>query len=126
MKRDWDLIRQILLACEAADPGQHLSNDAFPDVDGATLFQHVSILSSAGYLDARLMRYMETTDGGGTFIILGMTWDGHDLAAKMASDTWWRKIKKAAADKGIGLTFDVIKALAVPAAKEILGLMTDA
>ena len=48
-----------------------------------------------------------------------------DLLAKMKSDAWWSKVKKTAADKGLTLTFDVIKTLALPAAKGLLGLDQD-
>ncbi len=122
MKRDWDLLRRILLTCEAATPGARIGPDAFEGVDRPTLFQHVKLLDEGGYVDARLMRYLDNTTGGGDFVILGLSWEGHDLLAKMASDTWWAKIKAFAADKGLALTFDVVKALAAPAAKSLLGL----
>lgn len=121
MKRDWDVIRKILLTCEAAPSGQRITSRAFPDLDKAVVFEHVRILTDAGYLEADL-KPSSTGAGGGEFMILYMAWDGHDLLAKMKSDTWWAKIKKVAADKGLTLTFDVIKTLALPAAKELFGL----
>ena len=124
MKRDWDLIRQILLTCEAAPPSKKLNPGDFGDIDKAALFEHVRLLTDAGYIDARLMPF-HTGQGGGEFVITNLVWDGHDLLAKMKSDTWWAKIKKVSADKGLSLTFDVIKALATPAAKSLLGLGDD-
>lgn len=121
MKRDWDLIRHILLSCEAAPPSKKLNPGDFGDVDQALLFEQVRLLTEAGYLNTKLQP-LHTGQGGGTFLILNMAWDGHDLLAKMKSDTWWAKIKKTAADKGMSLTFDVIKALALPAAKGLLGV----
>lgn len=55
MKRDPDLIRDILFAVEAPPPGQHLSEqslvlDGFsPEVIG----EHVLMLSTAGFIEAR-------------------------------------------------------------------------
>lgn len=121
MKRDWDLIRQILLTCEDAPSGQHIGPNAFPALDKAVVFEHVRILADAGYLEARLLPF-STGASGGEFVILRLAWDGYDLLAKMKSDTWWNKIKQVAADKGLPLTFDVIKALAMPVAKGLLGL----
>ena len=121
MKRDWDLIRQILLACEATPPGQRLNQAAFPGLDKATVFEHVRMLTEAGYIKASLLP-LHTGEGGGEFVILHLVWDGYDLLAKMKSDTWWAKIKQVAAEKGLSLTFDVIKTLALPAAKGLLGM----
>ena len=121
MKRDWDLIRQILLTCEAAPPSHRIGSQAFPGLDKATVFEHVRILADEGYVQAKLMPF-STGVGGGEFMISHMAWDGHDLLAKMKSDTWWAKIKTVAAEKGLSLTFDVVKSLALPAAKSLLGL----
>ena len=85
------------------------------------MFEHVRILADEGYVQAKLMPF-STGDGGGEFMISYMAWDGHDLLAKMKSDTWWAKIKTVAAEKGLSLTFDVVKSLALPAAKALLGL----
>lgn len=124
MKRDWDLIRHILLTCEEAPPSKRLNPQDFGTTDKAVLFEHVRMLADAGYLDARLMAF-HTGQSGGEFVILNLLWDGHDLLAKMKSDAWWSKIKKVAADKGLSLTLDVIKAVATPAAKSLLGLGDD-
>lgn len=55
MKRDWDVTREILLRCEAAPPGPRIGPDAFPALDEAVVFEHVRILTEAGYLEARLL-----------------------------------------------------------------------
>lgn len=121
MKRDWDLIRYILLTCEEAPTSKKLNANDFGDTNKAVLFEHVRLLTEAGYLDAKLMP-LHTGEGGGAFVIMRLAWDGHDLLAKMRSDAWWAKIKNAAADKGLSLTFELIKSLALPAAKGLLGL----
>lgn len=124
MQRDWDLIRKILLATDAALPGERLGERHFPGENGAVLFEHVRLLKEAGYLEAALSP-SKSGKGGGMFLIDRLAWDGHDLIAKMKSEAWWSKVKKTAADKGLTLTFDVIKALALPAAKGLLGMDQD-
>jgi hypothetical protein len=123
MKRDWDLVRRILLTVEEAAPGAHVMSHQFPDLDNPTLFEHVKVLKNAGYLEAQLLP-LKTGHGGDDFVILGLPWDGHDLLAKMRSDTWWAKIKATAKEKGIEFTFDVVKTLAGPAAAAVLGIPT--
>lgn len=120
MQRDWDVIRKILLTCEAAPAGQPVQENAFPGVDRAILFEHVKMLNDIGYIDARLMHIIGPEVGG--FVIMGLRWDGHDLLAKMRSKMWWERLKAIAAEKGLDLTWDVIKALALPAAKSVLGM----
>ena len=124
MHRDWDLIRKILLATDAALPGERLGERHFPGENTAILFEHVRILKESGYLEAAVSA-SKSGRGGGMFLIDRLTWDGHYLLAKMKSDAWWSKVKKTAADKGLTLTFDVIKTLALPAAKGLLGLDQD-
>lgn len=124
MHRDWDLIRRILLATEAALPGDRLGENHFQGENSAVLFEHVRLLKEAGYLEAAVSP-SKSGKGGGMFLIDRLGWDGHDLLAKMKSDAWWSKIKKAAADKGVSLTFDLVKTLALPAAKSVLGIDGD-
>jgi len=121
MHRDWELVRRILLATDAAAPGERLAERHFPGEEPANLFEHVRMLKEAGYIEA-VVSASKTGRGGGMFLIDRLVWDGHDLLAKMRSDTWWSKIKTAAAAKGLPLTFELVKELALPSAKQLLGL----
>jgi len=121
MHRDWDLVRRILLAADEARPGERLAERHFPGEVPANLFEHVRMLKEAGYIEAAVSP-SRSGAGGGMFLIDRLVWDGHDLLAKMRSDTWWAKIKAAAAEKGLPLTFELVKELALPSAKQMLGL----
>jgi hypothetical protein len=50
-----------------------------------------------------------------------LTWEGHELLETMRSKAVWERIKKTATEKGIELSFDSIKALAVKALAAIIG-----
>ena len=121
MQRDWDLVRKILLATDAAPPGKRLGQRDFPRVDHAVLFEHVRLLKESGCVAATLSP-SKSGDGGGMFMIDRLVWNGHDLLATMRSDTWWSKVKKSAVERGLTLTFEVVKELALPAAKQLLGI----
>lgn len=115
MRRDWDLIRDILVTCEDAAPGHLLQSGDFAEPDKARLVEHVMLLDQANFLQAtRLL-------GSEEFVIQDFNWSGHDLLAQMRSDTWWAKTKKLAADKGVELTFAVIKELAPIALRSMIG-----
>lgn len=111
MKRDWNLIRTILLAAEDLPAGGHLNAKDFAWPDHGALVEHVHLLVEEGYIEAAV----RAAGPNGTFVIRRLLWDGHDLLAKMRSEGWWNQMKALAAKKGVELTFDVIKSLAMPA-----------
>jgi hypothetical protein len=111
LKRDWDLIRKILLAAEDMPAGGHLNANDFNWPDNGVLVEHVQLLVDERYIEAAV----RAARPNGVFVIRRLLWDGHDLLAKMRSEGWWNQMKALAAKKGVELTFDVIKSLAMPA-----------
>lgn len=105
MKRDWDLIRQILFAVEAAQADERISDN---DIDGCTPenFHHNAILlTEAGFVHAMILQNLETT------LIESLTWEGHEFLDSIRSDSTWDKIKNTAKEKSIELSFASIKAI---------------
>jgi hypothetical protein len=49
-----------------------------------------------------------------------MTWEGHELFDKIRSETLWNKIKTAARERAVPLSFEVVKILAVEAVKSLI------
>jgi len=110
MKRDWDLIRQILLKLEdkpgttgVAHPNQ------FSGWDEETVSHHMDLLRQAGLIEA-------TTKPGHnapTFCLArNLTWAWHEFLDSIRSDTAWHRIDGVAKEKGIELSFDAIKRIA--------------
>lgn len=120
MQRDWDLIRRILLTIEAAPAAAKLTPDGFEEPNKTVLFEHVKLLSQASLIDARLLAD-STGAGGGMFLIHGLTWEGHDLLAKIKAEGAWEKIKNLAKEKGIELSVEAIKATAKIVLSNMLG-----
>ena len=127
MKRDWDLLRQMLINVEEdralfdgldddelLPPGKQQRN---ADI----LLGHLDLLTTNGYIgDARAIRTMNGFAGfsaGKPYL----TMEGHDLLDTIRSATVWENIKTTAKKKGVELSFDAIKVLGVAALKHLLG-----
>lgn len=91
MKRDPELIREILLNIEA-HPDWVVPN-VTAKTDYTSLMGHVKILQDAGYLAA------EKTRAGG---LRGyrLTWEGHEFVDKVRDPEIWRKTKSSAEKLG--------------------------
>ena len=107
MKRDWDVIREVLIEVEGLSDD---SRDQFTYSEGesdAAKVAHVLLLWKAGFL--------EGLDAGGldgaALLSPELTWQGHDLLDTLRSKAVWERIKTTAKEKGIELTFDTVKAL---------------
>jgi hypothetical protein len=115
MKRDWDVIRQVLEEIEAMEPNArtYFSYASFNDPIKA---DHVELLRKAGFLTGK-------RDGSLRDVIItgaDLTWAGHDLLDTIRSKGIWNKITTTAKAKGIELTFDAVKALGKYALEEAL------
>ena len=113
MKRDWDVIREVLIEVEALDAkARNTATYEEGDVRG----QQGLLLWKAGYLEA----IDAGTMSGEAIISPDLTWAGHDLLDTLRSKPVWEKIKSMAKDKGIELTFEAVKALGKLALEAIL------
>jgi hypothetical protein len=117
MKRDMDLIRQLLLRIEAQRLGVGGSVDqvlmlsaskpplCLDGEDPDEVHYKMRLLAEGGYLG------MTKTQFAGGFNILGLTWEGHDFLDSVRDNEVWRKTKDGALKAG-GFTFDLLKDLA--------------
>ena len=101
MKRDMDLIRDLLGQVEAIDAdGSYLS------VDDRLAVHQVSLMKDAGLVDANLLE-----DGNGLYNganVFRLTWAGHDFLDAVREDTVWNKIKKNVIKPGASWTFAMV------------------
>ncbi|HAV5547399.1 TPA: DUF2513 domain-containing protein [Acinetobacter baumannii] len=116
MKRDWEIIRQVLIAVEDDSFNKYLENSE----QISNVVQHTLLLIEAGFLTGSY-EYIFVDDRDKTLDIDGLTWEGHDLLDTIRSKPVWENIKTSALDKGLELTFDVVKALGVKAIAMIVG-----
>jgi hypothetical protein len=115
MKRDWDLIREVLTEVEALD--EHTRDRAWYKIkrrepsDSDPKAEHGLMLWKAGFIDG----IDGSSIGGPALGLPELTWQGHELLETIRSKPIWDRIKKMAQDKGIELTFDAVKQLAAKA-----------
>ncbi len=114
MKRDLDVIRQILFAVENGAKGQI----SIPELDNDTVAYHVRMLIDANFIAGSVSR-----DRGGLLALVShLTWDGHDFLDAARDDDRWTKTKTAVKEKGGSVAFDVVKQLLSSLAKVALGI----
>lgn len=111
MKRDWDVIRQVLLEVEALSEEERSrkfygTGRDYPGADEAKAL-HALLLWQAGFLNG----VDGSTLAGDGLLAPNLTWAGHDLLATLNSKPVWDRIKSTARDKGIELTFDTVKVI---------------
>jgi hypothetical protein len=121
MKRDMDLIREILLRIEEYPHFPEISAGKpeipmeFPGYDAEEVNYNLKILSQAGLVN---------TDIGKTFSyrwVHGLTWQGHEFLDLMKKDSLWNKAKDAMKETG-GMAFEVlIRILIETATKAAMG-----
>ncbi len=119
MKRDWDVIREIMTLIEDAAPGEsslRLLN--FPSERHYEISYHMELLMEAGLVHGEMSKTtgMRPAD----FFARRLTWEGHEFLDTIRSDTVWQKTKKSFVSSGLSMTFDLVKSIASEIATSIL------
>lgn len=125
MKRNWDVIENILSHIEAEDIADYVKKEMYIvdlDVCEKEYFGHIEILAEAGLI--KRCDIIRSESGkikayyfNGPFI----TMQGHDLLDAMRDKTVWNRIKSKSIKAGVTLSWEFIKA-AIPAVmREIVG-----
>ena len=117
MKRDMDLCRDILLKLEDEpfDPGL-----VKVEISGKTeeeISYHLMLLNQAGLVKAvDLLNSTQRMKWRAMFL----TWDGHEFLEASRNQGIWDRTKKAIADKSVGMSFEIVKALLIESGKNII------
>lgn len=121
MKRDMDLIRDILTKVEERTE-THM-NDLMPDPDNgedrARYGYHIKMLVDAGFLEAIDGSSMESPD----WYNLEVRWYGHEFLNTLRDPTIWEKTKEVAGKAGGGgvqILLEIGKTIITETAKEQL------
>ena len=117
MKRDMDLVRELLLRVE-----EDRFDAAFIDNADADTKYHIHLLIEQKWLERVLIS--QTIGASDPVIVSGrpqLSWDGHEFLETIRQKTVWEKIKKLIDEKGVGLSIDGIKIAAPLVVKSMLG-----
>jgi len=108
MKRDMELIKQLLLLIEEqADGGLQL--EIPQDIDRKVAVKHLNMLEEAGLVKNNI----QYGDNYPVCIFSSLTWEGHDFLENIKNDTVWNKLKEMIKEKSGELSWAVIKAAAI-------------
>ena len=114
MKRDMNLVRQVLLEVEKQPfTGSWIDLD----IEGytpETVTYHVMILYEAGLIEAMDL----STFGGSVWKPTSLTWEGHEFLEAARDSSRWKKATSTLLEKTGGIAIDVLKQL-------LLKLMTE-
>ena len=119
MKRNWDTIRELLTKVEGCTlPIDMVRLSHFPQERSAEISYHMTLLIEVGLVKGQVSQTIgpEVKD----FIAQRLTWQGHEFLDSIRSDTVWAKTKKVFLDRGVEMTFDLVKTIAKEAATSIL------
>lgn len=107
MKRDMDLVREILLKIEKQHVSTVIYNLKIEGCSPETVAYHCKILHEAGLISAYKAQY--ASDELYSFSIGSLTWGGNDYLDKVRDNSIWTKTKEIITKKGLPLVFDTIK-----------------
>ena len=119
MKRDLDLVRQLMLQIEAlpaAPPVQYRMSE----IEDPVLLAHLEMLIEAGLVNGRISRSQGAR--GDVISVSGLTWQGYEWIEMVRSQSLWNEVKSAVLDGGGVLTFELTKAVALKIFRERLAL----
>lgn len=110
MKRDMDLIREILLAMEEGRLDDFLTEHVEGDEEAtAEVLQHMKWIDQAGFADIEFRHDR-------AFAFVGMTWAGSDFLDAVRGESVWEKTKEKVKDLGGEAALETIKSIAVSVA----------
>ena len=119
VKRDMDLIREILLAIEA-DPGANWKRGevSISDRTQEEISFHIRLMKDAGLLLATDLSSQDDI----LFYPTRITWDGYEFLDAARDNTVWQTAKKRIGDKLASVSFQILQQTLIAIATNQLGL----
>lgn len=120
MKRDLELVRNILLAIEDMSANTTLAIPGLARLKCTPeeFYYHVKLLMQAGFVDGHDMSSLSSE----AYYPTGLTWDGAEFLDNIRDDTVWNKTKQQAGEKLTSVSMAVISELARAVIKAALGM----
>lgn len=118
MKRNMELIREILMKVEEIPTPSNFDLIEIPGHEQEEISYHVKLLGDAGLLDV----YDRRTLGpdGYRYAPMALTNAGHDLLDSMRSETVWRKARSRLRKVGGSASIEVVQTLLASIVKSTL------
>lgn len=107
MKRDMDLVRQILITMSENERGPNIKwAEALPDYAEDVILHHAHLMSQGGLIDA-----IDVTSISHLLPVAlptSITWDGHEFLDSSRDPTVWDKAKKYVIKPAGGVAMSVL------------------
>jgi hypothetical protein len=125
MKRDMDLIRNILFAMEESKQ-TYFTDHSLPEMEGRSsevVYYHMKIMSQANLLNCEKVIHENEVNIGNhqtktfkhEYDKFSISWHGHEFLDALRDDNQWKKIKKTMSKAG-----GFITEIAIDIAKETI------
>lgn len=124
MKRDWNVVENILAHIEGEDIADYVKKELYVvdlEISEKEYFGHIEILIDAGLIKG--CKVLRSPNGrlssyyfNGAFI----TMQGHDLLDAMRDKKVWNRIKSISIKTGVSLSWEFIKAAIPSVMKEFV------
>ena len=109
MKRDWEIIRQILVRLEESETANSFVNmKSFPDFDSQTVGYNMRLLDEEKCIEAVVTDSFSGDGKIAAAFAKRLTHRGHDLLDTIRNDSVWKKIKDTFASKGLDMSVDLV------------------
>ncbi len=104
MRRDMDIIREIMLTVRDAD--SYVNHQMLPDIEQAVFGKHAQLLEEAGLIACSLQ--LDSKGVAKSAVIYRLTWAGHDFADAITNETIWQKAKTHIINPTASWTFGIL------------------
>jgi len=118
MKRNLDLIKEILLHFEAKEDWKYEKDFEIEGFDNKIVSYHTQIMYEAGLINGEAA----TSETGRIYDVIPfrLTWQGHEFLDNIKDKSRWQKIKDIVVKKGGNFSIELIKSLAIKIAEQQL------
>ena len=124
MKRDMELIRELLLYFESK-PGPSMLMPADVEIPGhepPDVHYHILLLCEAGFLTCERLESSTTPSRLVDAYPFDLSWAGHEFLDAARNDTLWDQAKRMLKSEGLTVGVGLLQALLVSLAKQRLSL----
>ncbi|WLD14661.1 DUF2513 domain-containing protein [Planctellipticum variicoloris] len=119
MKRDMELVREILLAIEASgEEPRGWTKLSMPERDPVEVSYHVKLLHEAGLLHGINL----SSSSGFCWAPKSLTWAGHEFLDAARNDTVWNRAMTILREKAATVPFEILKAVIIQQSKAFFGV----
>lgn len=112
MKRNMELVRDILLTIEDAKPFECIRNMKINGFDKQEIAYHCELLYQAGFIKDYHGEECNNYDGVIYFTVQDLTWEGQDFLETIREKTVWENTKNVIREKGLPMVVGTIKTIA--------------